>query len=302
MIAKSLDESPVADVDRKTLLAHLRVLAGDETAGRQSDTPGAARVREYLTRTLADLGVEPFFPGYLQPFVFKDIDGKRAQGINVIGMIRGTTHPETTVVASAHYDHLGKAPDGATYNGADDNASGVACVLELARMFSQSAPTCTIVFCFFDGEEAELEGSKAFVSRGALPREQVAVVVNVDMIARADEGLLWAAGAHHSPWLAPHLDAIAAVVDVPLVLGHDRFSLVPGENWTYESDQGAFHDAGIPWLYFGVRNHEDTHEVSDDLAGIDEHFFLECARAVALAVRHFDRIGDELRRQRWDDR
>jgi Zn-dependent M28 family amino/carboxypeptidase len=284
-------------LDRRALMQHIRTLADDEQMqGRGSETQGIVRSRAYLRGVLADIGLEPLFPGYEQPFVFEGTDHLPTQGMNVIGALRGATDPDIYITLSAHYDHLGQERPGrgGTYSGADDNASGVAALIEIARSFAEARPHCTLVFCFFDGEEAGMKGSAAFVTRAPIPLERLALEINVDMIGRADEPLLWVAGARRSTWLRPHLDAIAAAVDIPLVLGHDRFSLRPGDDWTHMSDHGPFHDAGLPWLHFGVSNHDDTHETSDESGRIDTDFLHAAAEAVHVAVRHFDAHGKEL--------
>ena len=284
-------------LDHARLIHHLRVLADDaETAGRGSDTTGMQRARMYLRECLGDIGLEPVFPAYEQFFVFEGTDRKPTQGVNLIGRLRGRVHPEIYLTISAHYDHLGhedRSREG-TFSGADDNASGVSALLEVARAIAADGPRCTLVFCLFDGEEAGFKGSTAFVERAAIPHDRVALEINVDMIGRSDEGLLWVAGTHQSPWLAPHVNAIAGAVDVPLTIGHDRFSLRPGENWLKASDHAAFHAAGLPWLHFGVSNHDDTHETSDEVESIDERFLIEAAEAVYVAVRRFDEVGDKL--------
>jgi Zn-dependent M28 family amino/carboxypeptidase len=284
-------------LDTQRLLRHLRVLADDDQMeGRGSDTNGIMRARAYQRARLADIGLEPLFPGFEQHFVFEGTDGKRTQGVNLIGLLRGRLHPEIHIILSAHYDHLGQddASREGTYTGADDNASGVAALLEIARSFADTRPDCTLVVCLFDGEEAGLKGSEAFIARAPIPLDSIAVEINVDMNGRADEGLLWAVGGRHHPWLAPHVDAIAAVVRAPLVAGHDRFSIKPGENWTKASDHASFHAAGIPWLHFGVSNHDDTHKAEDELEQIDTEFLHAAAEAVHIAVAHFDARGPEL--------
>ena len=280
------------------LMRHLRALASPTMGGRESGKRGAARARRYITGMLSASGVEPLFPGYEQPFVFKGLDGAPTQGLNVIGLMRGRRVPDVYITVSAHYDHLGRDKHGDVYNGADDNASGVAAVLEIARSFDEMRPCCSLVFCLFDGEEAGLKGSQAFVNRAPIPLDRIALEINVDMISRADESLLWVAGVHHHPALEPHLQQIAAACNVPLLLGHDSWSPRHGDDWTHMSDHGSFHDIGTPWIHFGISNHADTHSTTDEASEIDEEFFLESAEAVHLAVRHFDEVAEELIRQR----
>jgi Zn-dependent M28 family amino/carboxypeptidase len=282
---------------RAYLLGHLRALASPKMKGRESGRAGAMKGRRHIVHTLTEAGVEPLFPGFAHPFTFKGLDGRPTQGVNLVGMLRGREAPETYITLSAHYDHLGTTgshESGEIFNGADDNASGVAAVLAIASSMAAWPPCASIVFCLFDGEEAGLKGSSAFVERAPIPLDRLALEINVDMIGRGDEGILWVAGTHHHPHLAPHVNAIAAESTVPLMIGHDRWSIRRGENWTHESDHGSFHDAGIPWLHFGVSNHEATHETTDEADCIDEDFFVHAARTVHHGVRHLDEVAEEL--------
>src|SRR3982751_4630353 len=146
-------------LDHDRLMEHMRVLSDDsEMDGRGSETDGIRRARAYLRECMTNIGLEPVFPGYEQFFVFKGTDREETQGVNLIGLLRGRLHPEVYLTISAHYDHLGSNAKG-TFTGADDNASGVAALLEIARAMATDGPYCTLVFCLFDGEEAGLKGS-----------------------------------------------------------------------------------------------------------------------------------------------
>jgi hypothetical protein len=108
------------------------------------------------------------------------------------------------------------------------------------------------------------------------------------MISRSDKNELYAAGAYHFPWLKPRLDAIAADARVTLKQGHD--SPLPREqDWSTQSDHGAFHQLKRPWVYFGVEDHADYHRPTDDFGAIPQDFFLRSAATVELATRAFDR-------------
>src|SRR3954467_13333718 len=146
-------------LDHERLMEHMRVLSDDsEMGGRGSETAGIRNARAYLRECMTNIGLEPVFPGYEQFFVFEGTDGKETQGVNLIGLLRGRVSPETYLTISAHYDHLGNNEKG-TFTGADDNASGVAALLEIARAMASEGPNCTLVFCLFDGEEAGMKGS-----------------------------------------------------------------------------------------------------------------------------------------------
>jgi Zn-dependent M28 family amino/carboxypeptidase len=109
--------------------------------------------------------------------------------------------------------------------------------------------------------------------------------VNIDMIGRDANNILYAAGTHHYPALKPLLENVAQP-PVELRLGHD----VPGtkiEDWTNSSDHAPFHKAGIPFIYFGVEDFENHHKASDDAATIQREFFAGAVRTVIVAVDRF---------------
>jgi Zn-dependent M28 family amino/carboxypeptidase len=110
-----------------------------------------------------------------QPFETSPADrGKKQRGVNVVGVSRGKRNPERFVVVTAHYDHLG-VRDGRVYNGADDNASGVAVLLQLATRASHEQPENSLIFAALDAEEVGLQGARALVK--ALVAEKRAVAL-----------------------------------------------------------------------------------------------------------------------------
>src|SRR4030095_6451226 len=133
--------------------------------------------------------------------------------------------------------------------------------------------------------EAGRQGAKAFMREPPVPVSAMAVNVNMDMIGRDPANRLFATGVYHHPLLKPYL---AAVAQPPVVLafGHDT----PGEkeDWTKDSDHYVFHEAGIPWIYFGVEDFDQHHKATDDAATIGREFLAGAAATVIAAVREFD--------------
>ena len=213
--------------------------------------------------------------------------GRGGGGVNVVGYVRGRSEPERLLVVSAHYDHLG-VKNGQVYNGADDNASGVAVLLQLAAHFARNPPEHSILFAALDAEESGLLGAHALVRRLRAERRDVALDVNLDMVSHSERGELYAAGVHHTPALRPLLERAAARAPVRLLLGHDRPEQ-GHDDWTNQSDQYAFHRAGIPFVYFGVEDHKDYHKPSDDFETITPDFFVGAASTVLDAVQVLDR-------------
>jgi Zn-dependent M28 family amino/carboxypeptidase len=206
-------------------------------------------------------------------------------------MISGTKHADRYLVVSAHYDHLG-VRNGEIYNGADDNASGTAAVLAMARWFKAHPPENSIIFALFDGEEEGLLGAKAFLDKPPVPLSQIVADVNLDMVSRNVKGELYASGATPWPVMKPLLDSVAAIAPVKLLLGHDTG--VGENNWIQQSDQGPFHTRKIPFVYFGVEDHPDYHKPGDKVAHIEPGFYYRCVQTIAEFTIRLDRALDRV--------
>lgn len=291
-----------SSVDRERLLADVRALSAPEFEGRRTGSPGGLKARQWVTARFKELGLAPVANGgFLQPFSFthrsvrglvtpgRPFETEYRDAANVIGRIEGTRPGAPALVLSAHYDHLG-VRDGALYPGADDNASGVATVLAAARYFNAHPLQHPLVIVAFDAEELGLRGARALVDSGLLPRDRVLVNVNLDMVSRSDRNEIFAAGTYHAPWLKPILQDVQTRARVKILLGHDRPMHLAGnvEDWTEQSDHGAFHDAGIPFVYFGVEDHADYHRPTDTADKIDPQFFGDTADMIVDAVRTLD--------------
>jgi Zn-dependent M28 family amino/carboxypeptidase len=264
----------------------VRTLASAEFGGRLTGSDGSRKAQAFLQSRFEALGLKPFGAAYAQPFGFThtSIKGLLTAGrpyksaypsaVNYVGYIAGSARPERFIVVSAHYDHLGiKA--GKLYPGADDNASGVAAMLAIASWFKAHPPLHTIVFAAFDGEELGSQGARAFLAALPFPKEGLALNLNLDMVSHNDNNEIFVAGTSYTPALKPLVAQAAARNTVSVKLGHDRSQLVAGavEDWTGSSDHGPFHEAGVPFLYFGVEDHADYHAASDTFEHINPVFF-----------------------------
>jgi hypothetical protein len=121
-------------------------------------------------------------------------------------------------------------------------------------------------------------------------KEAIMLNVNMDMIGRNDKGELYVAGTYHYPQLRPAVQRVIPVAEVTLIAGHDT-PANPRDDWTSQSDQGAFHAQRIPFLYFGVEDHPDYHRPTDDFERIQPGFFTRAVRTVLAVVREIDRSG-----------
>ncbi|MCA1643705.1 MAG: M20/M25/M40 family metallo-hydrolase [Acidobacteria bacterium] len=279
-------------IDAARLLRDVEALAADEMQGRKTGTEGGAKARDYVVDAFRRCGLKPFGASYLQPFSFER-GGKTYAGSNVVGYVEGKSKGAARrLVVSAHYDHVGVVR-GEIYNGADDNASGVAALLAMAEYFGRHKPAHPIVFAAFDAEELGLQGSRWFVKSPPVDLKTVVAEVNMDMVSRSDRNELYAAGAHPYPFLKPYLDRVAAAAPVHLLEGHDDPKLGRGD-WTLQSDHGAFHKAGIPFVYFGVEDHKDYHKPTDDFSNINREFFVRATETILSAVKLLDENLDAI--------
>lgn len=287
-------------VDRALLMRDVKTLAAPMFEGRHTGTPGALKARQWLVDQFRTIGLTAGgTQEYLQPFAFRTREARATRpareppladyaAANVIGRVPGREARARTMVITAHYDHLGHR-DGVVHPGADDNASGVAVLLAAARHFVRNPPRHPTVFAALDAEELGFRGARALVNSTLLPRGGVALNINLDMVSRSDRNEIYAAGTSHTPWLRPLLQDVQARASVRILFGHDRPMGADGlEDWTRSSDHGPFHDAGIPFVYFGVEDHRDYHTPTDTAGRIDPRFFGDVADMVVEAVRTLD--------------
>lgn len=270
-------------LDSEYMLEDLRRLSHDAAQGRKTGTPGAEAARRFIAGQMKDVRARSLNKGYFHSFTFKNGDGEEIEGVNVIGYVRG--REETAFVITAHYDHLG-IRDGLIYNGADDNASGVAALLAMMEYFKANKPRHTLVFAALDGEEMGLQGAKAFLEDDRIPLENIVLNINMDMISINDKNELYVAGTHHYPNLKPIIEKIDPQ-PLNLKIGHDSPEL-GNDDWTLQSDHGVFHRKGIPFLYFGVEDHEHYHKPTDVFENVNQEFYVRAAHAILDCILALD--------------
>jgi hypothetical protein len=257
------------------IASDIAYLAGPGLAGRLAGTPGNDSAAVFLARRLHALGLPGAFPAlcatgtcgisYFQYFVSEEV-----RGHNVGAFIRGSDPDfyRQFVVVGAHFDHLGRSPRFAldpellssVHPGADDNASGTAALLELARRLAASPPPRSVLIIHFDAEEWGRLGSRAFVQRPPIPASTIVFMLNLDMVGRLDgQDLLIDGSVADAPTRAL-ADSVARAVGVPAV----RSSATEAE-----SDHAAFASLGVPALMLTSGFHADYHRVTDVASRID---------------------------------
>lgn len=262
------------DIIENKIQEDVAFLSDDKLEGRQTGTEGEKAAATYLTQRFKELGLLPKgTDGYAQRFTFKPkvnpheevtftevADDSTIIGLNIIGFIDNAA--AQTVVIGAHYDHLGYGGEGsllqgkekAIHNGADDNASGVALMLNLAGKLKYENTNNNYMFIAFSGEEMGLLGSNYFVKNSTLSIDKMNYMINMDMVGKLKkDSTLAVYGVGTSPWFKQTLMA-----------NNTMFKLVQKESGVGPSDHTSFYLANIPVLHFFTGQHEDYHKPSDD--------------------------------------
>ena len=286
--------------DSAQLLEDLRILSADDMQGRQAGTAGGEKARAYVVDRFKASGIQPFGESYTHSFTFSSGRGESAterKAANVLGFISGTQSTSRYIVVSAHYDHIG-VRNGEVFNGADDNASGTAALLAIAKYFSANRPANSLLFAAFDAEESGMRGARAFLAKAPVDAGTLVLNVNIDMIGRDPDDKLFVSGTHQQPFLRPYIDTIAATAPVKLIPGHDNPNEKGVEDWTRSSDHAAFCQAKIPCLYFGVEDFGNHHKASDDYETMTHDFYVRAVETVIAAIKVFDANLDAIAKSR----
>jgi hypothetical protein len=271
-------------------------LAADERGGRAIGTEGEQQAAEYLAEEFDKLGLQPMgTDGFFQEFTVSKpsnpheeavigTNGAGITGRNVIAYL--DKKAEKTIVIGAHFDHLGMGGQGslhrgdsAIHNGADDNASGTAALLALAKVFKYETLKSNILFVAFSGEENGLWGSNYFVKNPTLDLKTINYMINMDMVGRLNEEKSLAIyGVGTSPSFSKVLDPINA----------DSLKLVPSESGVGPSDHTSFYLQDLPVLHFFTGQHADYHKPSDDADKINYEGLVQVVRYISRLVAQLD--------------
>jgi Zn-dependent M28 family amino/carboxypeptidase len=281
-VSKSQSQSKLFDAD--ALLEHLKVLSSDAYEGRATGEKGNDIARAYLIQHFKEAGVKPLNTQFEQPFSFIHND-KTYQGNNVLGLVLGNKYPNKYIVINAHHDHLG-VKDGVIYNGADDNASGMSALIAFAEYLKNNPPQHSIILAAFDAEELGFRGSSYFLE--SFKEQNIMLMINMDMIGRSAKKELYMVGSRYHEGLSDLVSDFENQTNSQLLIGHDGTDRK--QDWTLASDQAPFHQAGIPFLYFGNEDHRDYHRPTDDYQFITKDFYQD---AVTMIMSMFQMIDAE---------
>ena len=297
----TMSEDKMSDFPSKEQLkADISFLASDELEGRETGTEGERKAAAYISGRFQEMGLQGIFDGeepyyqYFQKTIRSDPhsdtpnpDDPVIMGKNVAAfMDKGQKH---TIIIGAHYDHLGYGKEGSLYtgppaihNGADDNASGVAAMLQLASYFGDRSLNNNILFIAFSGEEKGLWGSNFFVDNSPLDINDINYMVNMDMVGRLNEDRQLAV---YGTGTSPSWDKLLTSTRSPVF----KFTINP--SGVGPSDHSSFYLEDLPVLHFFTGQHEDYHRPTDDTHKINFDGLSDIVRFISIIVQNTDGLG-----------
>jgi hypothetical protein len=289
------------DIRVDELKAHVYRLASPEFLGRRG--PGAARAARHIAAAFQRLKLKPAFGNsYFQliPWLVADDKEKNKSfiGRNVAALLPGSDPKlkDEWVILSAHFDHLGQRGK-VLFPGADDNASGVAMLLEVAKRFAlqKQKPRRTVVFVAFDQEETGLQGSTHFATHPPLPLSKLKAFLTADMLGRSMANVMdeyvFVLGSETSPRLRKLLQTVKPGKGLQVGrLGADVIGT--------RSDYGPFRDLEVPFLFFSTGQHPDYHRPTD----VPEKVDYVKLRRISLWISDLTwRLADDREAPTWAD-
>ncbi len=284
-------------ITEEDLKKHIEILSSDEFEGRETGKKGQKLAAKYISNFFKKIEIPPYKKNtYYQKFKVKsgrhlckceDCDSdflKRilskkniVKGENVLGFIEGSDKKEEILILTAHYDHLGKH-ENKIYNGADDDASGTAAIMEIAEAFVKAkkegnGPRRSVLIMAVSGEEKGLLGSKYYTDNPIFPLEKTVANLNVDMIGRIDdwhdhENYVYLIG---SDMLSKDLHEISEEVNneyMSIELDYTFNKEDDPNRYYYRSDHYNFAKNNIPVIFYFNGIHEDYHKETDTIEKI----------------------------------
>lgn len=280
------------DKEIKTeLMEDIGHLASDDLEGRAIGTEGEQLAAEYLAKRFEAKGLKPKgTEGFFQPFTVNKptnpheeavigTDGEGVTGRNVVGYLDNKANK--TIIIGAHFDHLGYGSEGslhrgkvAIHNGADDNASGTAALIQLAGILKKKDVDANFLFIGFSGEENGLWGSNYYSKNPTIDLSKANYMINMDMVGRLNEdNTLAINGVGTSPVWPDALEQVKS----------DSLKLVTSESGVGPSDHTSFYLQDVPVLHFFTGQHEDYHRPTDDADKINYE-------GIVTVVRYIERL------------
>ena len=277
-------------INENTVKKHLYTLANDSMQGRKAGSPGIEKAAKYIEQQFSEIGLKPFNSSNFRQS-FKHINSRSESKeeldlFNIIGLLEGTSLKEEFVVISAHYDHLGQkkdSPGDDTYNGANDNATGVSAMIMLAEYFKKNKTNKrSILFVAFTAEEMGLVGSNYFGN--TISAESIIAGVNIEMIGKESPfgpKTAWLTGFERS--------SFGRIIQKNLSNSEYKLYPDPYKNFRlfFRSDNASLARLGVPAHTFSTSPMDkdlDYHQLSDEVETLEVKTITETIRAISKGI------------------
>ena len=270
---------------------HLYTLANDSMQGRKAGSPGIEKAAKYIEQQFSEIGLKPFENSSFRQS-FKHINSRSEKKeeldlFNIIGLLKGTSLKEEFVIISAHYDHLGQIEGGKgdlVFNGANDNATGVAAMIMLAEYFKKAKINKrSILFVAFTAEEMGLIGSNYFGK--TISAESIIAGVNIEMIGKESPfgpKTAWLTGFKRSTF--------GEIIQKNLSSSEYRLYPDPYKDFRlfFRSDNASLARLGVPAHTFSTSPMDkdlDYHQLSDEVETLDVKIITETIKAISVGIK-----------------
>ena len=270
---------------------HLYTLANDSMQGRKAGSPGIEKAAKYIEQQFSEIGLKPFNnSNFRQSFKHINRRSEKKEELdlfNIIGLLKGTSLKEEFVIISAHYDHLGQIEGGKgdlVFNGANDNATGVAAMIMLAEYFKKAKINKrSILFVAFTAEEMGLVGSNYFGK--TISAESIIAGVNIEMIGKESPfgpKTAWLTGFKRSTF--------GKIIQKNLSSSEYRLYPDPYKDFRlfFRSDNASLARLGVPAHTFSTSPMDkdlDYHQLSDEVETLDVTIITETIKAISVGIK-----------------
>jgi hypothetical protein len=256
------------------LIKDVYLFSSDELQGRKTGELGYNKASTYVKDFYMSMGIpSPLGDDYYQHISDSFFYNPMKNSQNVVAYIKGSEFPEEVLIISAHLDHLG-TKDENIYNGADDNGSGTAALLEIAEAFKLAesngiGPKRSIMFLHFTGEEQSLEGSRYYVTHPIFPLDKTIANLNIDMIGRSDSthesnnNYIYLIGSDRLSTELHYISEAANDKFTNLDLDYKYNDMDDSNNYYSRSDHYNFAERNIPVIFYFSGTHDDYHQPTD---------------------------------------
>lgn len=296
---QSISDEYALEIRVDGLYNYVDAFTSPRLEGRRMGTKGGLLAAEYIENELLLIGLkQPYANGYMQPF---SMNG--AKGINVLGMIEGTALKDEVVLLMAHFDYLGRSESGIIYPGAEDNASGVAALLEIAKAFQKAKkrgiePVRTILFAFLDGNKSDLVGATYYINHPLFTPDKTVLAINVDMIGRSDgyaEGYndyVFVLGTNRISSEPRRVIDSLNNASIQMTVDYNFYNSKTVFDLFYPmSDHYVFEKKVIPALYFTSGITGDIHSVGDVISKFHFPTFMRRTRLIFQTTWYYAMQG-----------